>query len=39
MDVLLIATTLLAVFGIIASAAGVESRDGFAGDDGRAIGR
>ena len=39
MDVLLIATTLLAVFGIVASAAGSESRDGFAGDDGRSVGR
>ena len=29
MDVLLIATTLLAVFGIVASAAGIESREGW----------
>lgn len=39
MDVLLIATTLLAVMGIVATAAGTDSRDGFAGDAGRSFGR
>jgi hypothetical protein len=29
MDLLLIATTLLAVFGLVASAAGTDSRDGW----------
>ena len=34
MDALLIATTLLALFGIVAGAAGFESRDGFDGSVG-----
>jgi hypothetical protein len=40
MDALLIATTILALFGIVAGAAGYESREGFDGsDNGRSIGR
>ena len=37
MDILYMAVAVLALFGVVASIAGVESRDGF--DDHRSIGR
>lgn len=40
MDVLTIALTLLAIFSLVAIAAGAESRDGYdRSDSGRSIGR
>jgi hypothetical protein len=37
MDILLIATAVLAVIGAVAGSAGSETRDGFAIDDGRSL--
>jgi hypothetical protein len=39
MDIVLIATAVLAVLGVVAGAAGIESRDGFVNDDGRPLDR